>query len=93
MKVFDKALWHIDAGEDSEAVLAKFQAVLDFLYEKNLLNEEGQEIYEFGVDDSISLNENIVTEEGAAFLDKHYDEVINFGAGRIAAELNLRYPS
>lgn len=93
MKVFDKALWHIDAGENKEVVLAKFQAVFDFLSEKDLLREEGQEILEFGIDDSISLNEDMVTKEGAAFLDKHYDEVINCDANKIAAELDIRYPS
>lgn len=93
MKVFDKALWHIDAGEDKDVVLTKFQAVFDFLSEKDLLSEEGQEILEFGIDDSISLNEDMVTEEGAAFLDKHYDEVINCDASKIAAELDVRYPS
>lgn len=93
MKVFDKALWHIDAGEDKGVVLAKFQAVFGFLAEKDLLSEEGQEILEFGIDDNISLNEDMVTEEGAAFLDKHYDEVINCDANKIAAELDVRYPS
>lgn len=93
MKVFDKATWHIDAGEDSEAVLAKFQAVFSFLNKKGLLSKEGQEIYEFGIDDSISLNEDTVTEEGAAFLDKYYDEVINFDADKISVELDIRYAS
>ena len=93
MKVFDKALWHIDAGEDKEVVLAKLQTVFDFLAEKDLLSEEGQEVLEFGIDDSVSLNEDMVTEEGAAFLDKHYDEVINCDASKIYAELDVRYPS
>lgn len=93
MHIFDKALWHIDAGEDKAAVLAKFQAVFSFLNEKELLSEDGQEIFEFGIDDSVSLNEDMVTKEGAAFLYKHYDEVINCNADSITAELSSRYPS
>ena len=93
MKVFDKASWHIDAGEDQAEVLAKFQAVMDFLGEKDLLSDDGQDILAIGADDSIALTEEMVTEEGAAFLDKHYDEVINCNSDQIAAELDLRYPS
>jgi len=93
MEIFDKALWHIDAGEDKAEVLAKFQAVMDFLGGKDLLSEAGLEILDFGIDDSIALTEEMVTVEGAAFLDKHYEEVINCSAGQIAAELDLRYSS
>lgn len=93
MEIYDKAAWHIDAGEDEAAVIAKFQAVFSFLDEKRLLSEDGKEILEFGIDDSVSLNEDMVTEEGAAFLHRHYDEVINFDADQISAELDSRYDS
>jgi hypothetical protein len=93
MKVFDKASWHIDAGENRDAVLGKFQAVMTFLAEKHLLSEDGQEILDIGVDDSMALTENMVTDEGTAFLERYYDEVINCDAKEIAAELNRRYPS
>jgi DNA-binding ferritin-like protein (Dps family) len=91
MKVFDKALWHIDAGESRADVLERFRAVMAFLDEKNLLSEDGQEILDIGVDDSIALTDSMMTDEGTAFLDKYYDEVINCAADEITAELNRRY--
>ena len=91
MKIFDKAQWHIDAGEDDRIVIEKFQLVFRFLEMKNLLSEDGQEIFVLGIDSSISLNEQTVTESGSAFLDKYYDEVINCGVDLIAQELEKRY--
>lgn len=91
MEVFDKAAWHIDAGEDEDEVLAKFKAVMEFLHQKGLLSEEGQELWQFGVDDSIALTEEMVTQKGAEFLKRHYDEVLDCGAAQIAEELGRRY--
>lgn len=91
MKIFDKAQWHIDAGEDAEAVVGKFRSVYAFLEKNELLSEDGKELLEFGIDSSISLNEQMVTETGSKFLDKCYDEVINYGADLVADELEKRY--
>lgn len=91
MKVFDKAQWHIDNGENALEVIAKFREVFSFLNAYNLLSIDGLEIYEFGVDSSISLNERMVTSDGFTFLDKCYDDVINCSAETISAELERRY--
>ena len=34
-KVFDKAQWHIDAGENSDDVIRKFKDVLNFLNDQD----------------------------------------------------------
>lgn len=91
MKIFDKAQWHIDAGEDAEVVVGKFRSVYAFLEKNKLLSEDGKELLEFGIDSSISLNEQMVTEAGGVFLDKFYDEVINYGKDLIVDELEKRY--
>ena len=91
MKIFDKAQWHIDAGENKRIVIGKIDLVFQFLEKKELLSEEGKELLELGIDSSISLNEQTVTEVGYAFLDKYYDEVINCGMDLIMQELEKRY--
>lgn len=91
MKVYDKAQWHIDNGENSSEVIAKFQEVFSFLNAHKMLSTDGLEIFEFGVDGSISLNEKMVTEEGQNFLDKYYDTVINCPAQMISDELERGY--
>lgn len=90
MKIFDKAQWHIDGGEDKTAVIEKFKAVFAFLEEQNFLNADGLEILGLGIDGSISLNANMLTDEGREFLSDHYDEVINCSADEIAGELAKR---
>ena len=90
-KVFDKAQWHIDAGENLDEVIRKFKDVLNFLNDQALLSVDGKEILEIGVDSSVSLNENMVTEKGAEFLGKHYDSVINLNADSIKQGLTKEY--
>lgn len=91
MKVFDKAQWHIDQGENTSEVIAKFKAVFSFLHAHKMLSADGLEMYEFGIDSSISLNERMVTPNGSFFLAKHYDAVINCSAKTIVAELEKKY--
>jgi hypothetical protein len=31
MKIYDKAVWHIDEGEEESKVLERFKAIFDFL--------------------------------------------------------------
>ena len=88
MKVFDKAQWHIDAGEAIEEVVAKFRVVFEFLDSRNMLSTEGRELLEFGIDSSVSLNERMVNKEGFIFLCEHYNNVINYKAEKIRVALN-----
>lgn len=91
IKVYDKAQWHIDAGENSESVVAKIKAVFEFLNSKELLSSEGKEILNLGLDSSISLNERMVTDVGKIFLDKYYDAVINNSTDNIINALEKEY--
>ena len=77
LKVYDKAQWHIDAGEDEKAVVNKMKILFGFLDAKGLLQQEGKEMLELGVDSSISIHERMLTEQGNKFMDAKYDTVIN----------------
>lgn len=93
LKVYDKAQWHIDAGEDSESVVLRFKAVFAFLNSKNLLESEGKEIIDFGIDSSVSLHERMVTEAGKSFMENCYDKVIDKSADALSAALEEEYSS
>ena len=77
MKIYDKAQWHIDAGENESIVIARFKSVFTFLQKHNLLSDEGIEIYNLGVDDSVSLHERLLTDDGNKVIDRYYDNVIS----------------
>lgn len=73
IKIFDKAAWQIDAGVREEDVISHFSTVFEWLHNNHMLNEEGEEEYDDGIDDSASLNEKLLNEEGLKFLDECYD--------------------
>ncbi len=77
IKVYDKAQWHIDAGEDENTVIKKMNVLFDFLDNKGFLLEEGKEILELGIDSSVSIHERMLSEEGNKFMESEYDTVIN----------------
>ena len=91
MKTFDKASWHIDGGENEKDVISRFKEVFSFLKEKNMLNDEGLETLEYGMDSSASLNSNMVVAEGEAFLDAYYDVVLDQNPIDINKNLQLAY--
>lgn len=91
IKIYDKAQWHIDAGESAGAVVAKLKAVLEFLDLKGLLDSEGKEIMELGIDSSVSLHERMLTDEGRNFMESCYDKVINQPADEMAQALEQEY--
>lgn len=91
MKTFDKASWHIDGGEKEKDVISRFNEVFSFLKEKNMLNDEGLETLEYGMDSSVSLNSNMVVAEGEAFLDAYYDVVLGQNPVDINKNLQAAY--
>jgi hypothetical protein len=91
MQVFDKAQWHIDAGEPANEVIARLKVVFQFLAERGLLSAEGKEIWQFGIDSSASLHERLVNEEGAKFLSAHYDDLIGLAPFEISKKLAELY--
>lgn len=76
MKIFEKASWHIDAGENKSEVLRKIELIMQYLKEHNMLSPEGIEIYELGIDESISITERMVTPKGYSFLDERINEFL-----------------
>ena len=91
MKSYDKASWHIDGGEIESEVITRFKDVFAFLAEKKMLNDEGEETYEYGMDSSVSLNSDMVNSEGEAFLDTYYDIVLNQDPMAIKENLRIAY--
>ena len=71
--VYDKAAWHIDAGENKSNVLEHFKFIMTWCHKNNLLSAEGEEILELGVDDSISIHSRMLTGRGNVFMTKYYD--------------------
>ena len=53
MKIFDKASWQTDGGMDEEVVIAHFQFIFEWLKEHNMLNMDGLESWEIGMDEDV----------------------------------------
>ena len=91
MKIYDKASWHIDGGEKTSVVVLRFKEVFLFLLERDMLNDEGKETLEYGIDSSVSLNSTMVNIKGKRFLDHFYDDVINLKGKNIKKALESAY--
>jgi len=76
-KVYDKAAWHIDAGEPSDNVLEHFKFIMHWCNQNNLLSDEGIELLELGIDDSISIHSRMLNERGNVFMTQYYDTFIS----------------
>lgn len=76
MKIYDKASWQIDNGMDISTVLKHFDVIFKCLDEKGFLNGEGKEVLGLGIDESISLNDRMLTDKGIEFMDQYYDKII-----------------
>lgn len=87
MEIYDKAAWHIDNGENDNMVVEKFRIIFDYLKIRGFLAEEGLEIYDLGIDASVSLHERMVNKKGKEFLKKNYDRLINLSSEEIMKEL------
>ena len=75
--VYDKALWHIDAGEPKDIVLRHFKFIMDWCNQNKLLSAAGYEILEFGIDESISIHSRLFNKRGTLFMTKYYDKFIS----------------
>jgi hypothetical protein len=87
LKIYDKAKWHIDAGEDSGVVIDKLKAVLEFLDKEGMLTSEGKEILDLGVDSSVSIHERMLTDKGRNFMESNYDKIMYLSAKNITIAL------
>ena len=77
MLIFDKASWQIDNGMPVKDVIKHFELIMKFLFDNSLFNDAGMELYELGVDQSISINENILNSKGVEFMKNNYDKMIS----------------
>ncbi|QDW74150.1 hypothetical protein FND36_08990 [Lachnospiraceae bacterium KGMB03038] len=76
MVIIDKAAWQIDGGIPEDLVIRHFDTVFTWLADHKMLSAEGKEELEDGIDDGSSLNEEMITIEGLAFLEACYDEYL-----------------
>ena len=85
--VYDKIQWHLN--EDHDMAINRMKTLLSFLNEKGLLSEEGKEILEFGVDESTSVHERMLTDDGKDFMDACYDKAL--GSKNFSDALSQEY--
>lgn len=90
-KVYDKAEWHIDAGENSKVVISRFKLIMNFLKAKSMLSNEGEEIIDIGIDSSISIHERMLTNSGKEFIESYYDNIIDKNENEIPETLEEEY--
>lgn len=76
MIVYDKAAWHIDAGEDKNEVLKRYQILLDYLSKNKLLTAEGEELAELGADYSAVIHSKMLNNEGNKLIEANIDSII-----------------
>ena len=76
-KVYDKASWHIDAGEPTSSVLSHFKFIIDWCNQNNLLTDEGEAILAVGIEAAISIHSRWLNERGNMFMTKYYDMFIS----------------
>jgi len=76
LTVFDKFAWHLDAGIDEHKLKDYFQRLMCFLKNHLLLNAYGLEIFDLGVDSSLSITSKMLTNEGNFFLSAWYDKYL-----------------
>ncbi len=75
MKVYDKVKWHIDGGEDATDVIKRFSIIIEYLYNTNMLNSIGVEIYHLGVDEETVIHSEMLLDNGISFMDEFYDRI------------------
>lgn len=76
MIIIDKAAWQIDGGIPEDLVVSHFNIVFGWLNAHGMLSEAGKEELKDGIDDCVSLNEEMVTTDGLDFLEACYDEYL-----------------
>ena len=88
MKIIDKAAWQIDGGVPADKTVRHFACVFEWLSRHGLLTEEGEEELEDGIDDTASLNDELVSEQGIAFLESCYDDYLRAVKDRYGEDEN-----
>ena len=89
MQVYDKAAWQIDNGMNENVVINHFTLVFEWLQAHDMLSKDGKDILDIGIDGDTSLNERLVTAEGAKFLSAYYDKLIEQSEYNTSVEEDL----
>lgn len=76
MKIYDKAQWQIEGGISENQVIRHFEFIFNWLNKQGFLSGEGKEIIDTGIDDSVVLTDNMLTNSGKQYLDNYYDEYL-----------------
>ena len=74
--IYDKFTWHLDAGIDKDKLIYYFKKLMDFLKNHQLLNKDGLEIYDLGVDSSLSINSKLLTDKGNTLFTLWFDKYL-----------------
>jgi len=74
--IYDKASWHIDNGESKKQVLDHFRFFMNWLSDNDLLSEDGKEIENLKIDDSISIHSGMLNDKGNSFMERFYNNFI-----------------
>lgn len=91
MKVYDTAKWQLEGGIPADKVARHFTFVFEWLRRQKMLSKDGMELLDLGMDDSASLNEDMVNAKGREYLDYYYDDYlkeINYGVSEDEKWLN-----
>ena len=77
VKVYDKFSWHLDANIEEKKLIIFYTKLMDFLNKHNFLNAYGLELYNLGIDASLSINSKMLTDQGNKLLSQWYDEFLS----------------
>jgi hypothetical protein len=73
--VYDKVSWHFPEGKDCPSLSAAkkhFEVLMNWLKQNHLLSNEGEEIFELGIDADFSINSSMLSQEGQKIMDEIY---------------------
>lgn len=77
--VYNKVAWHSEL-EDEAIVIRHFCFIMKWLHDNQLLSEEGEELYELGVDEDSVLHKGMLRPLGNEFMSKYYEQFMNASA-------------
>lgn len=77
-EVYDKAKWYLECDPPfpKKKIINHFKIIFDFLKEKDLLNEEGLEDYEFNRSEEDIFWAEQIKEEAHYFFHNYYDALV-----------------
>lgn len=77
IKVYDKVSWHFPEGQNCKSLeVAKvhFTAIMEWLKVNNLLSNEGEEVWDLGIDSNFSITSSMLNSKGNEVFKKYYSD-------------------